>query len=96
MKPSKTQADRHIHTPDMLTHRGVHDPCAVRPDGVGNVSDVDGVQMLVVTCLLNEDLSENKVSTIQTTTCFIIVWGNIEEAMLTWLLRLYRYFETKT
>lgn len=42
-KPSKTQADRHIHTPDMLTHRGVHDACAVCPDGVGNVSDVDGV-----------------------------------------------------
>lgn len=39
----KTQADRHIYTPDMLTHRGVHDACAVCPDGVGNVSDVDGV-----------------------------------------------------
>lgn len=25
-------------------------------DGVGDVTDVDGVQVLVVTCLLNEDL----------------------------------------
>ena len=41
------------------THRGVHDAGAVGSDGVGNVADVDGVQVLVVTCLLYEDLSES-------------------------------------
>lgn len=29
-------------------------------DGVGDVTDVDGVQVLVVTCLLYEDLQESK------------------------------------
>lgn len=38
------------------THRGVHDARAVGPDGVGDVSDVDGVQVLIVTGLLDENL----------------------------------------
>lgn len=42
------------------THRGVHYACAVSSDGVGNVTDVDGVQVLVVTCLLYEDLLERR------------------------------------
>lgn len=46
------------HMPPSLqnTHRGVHNACAMRPDGVGNVTDVNGVQVLVVACLLYEDL----------------------------------------
>lgn len=40
----------------LYTHRGVHYACAVGPDGVGDVTNVDGVQVLVVTCLLNENL----------------------------------------
>ena len=31
-----------------IIYSSVHDPCAVCSDGVGNVADVDGVQMLVV------------------------------------------------
>lgn len=42
----------------LSTHRGVHDACAMSADRVGNVTDVDGVQVLVVTCLLNEYLLE--------------------------------------
>lgn len=38
------------------THGGVHDARAVRPDRVSHVPDVDGVQMLVVACLFDEDL----------------------------------------
>lgn len=45
----------------LYTHRGVHYACAVGPDGVGDVTDVDGVQVLIVTCLLNENLKENAV-----------------------------------
>lgn len=42
------------------THRGVHNAGAMGPDGVSNVTDVDGVQMLVVTRFLNEDLLESR------------------------------------
>lgn len=45
----------------LYTHRGVHYPCAMCPDGVGNVTDVDGVQVLIVTCLLNENLKKQKM-----------------------------------
>jgi hypothetical protein len=42
-------------------HRGVHDAGAVGTDGVGDVADVNGVQVLIVTGLLNKDLyKENK------------------------------------
>ena len=40
------------------THRGVHDARAVGSDGVGNVADVDGVQVLVVGLPLYKDLQE--------------------------------------
>lgn len=43
------------------THSGVHDSCTVCSDRVGNVTDVDGVQVLVVACLLNEDLSQKQL-----------------------------------
>jgi len=39
-----------------LSHRGVHDAGAVGAYGVGDVTDVDGVQVLVVARLLNKDL----------------------------------------
>lgn len=39
----KHKSPRQVHCPPTLTHRGVHDSGAVCPDGVGNVSDVDGV-----------------------------------------------------
>lgn len=56
----QTETDQKANPPTpptvLVTHRGVHDACAMGPDGVSNVTDVDGVQMLVVTCLLNEDL----------------------------------------
>lgn len=53
---------KHTHTPLPLleTHRGVHDACAVGPDGVGDVTDVNGVQVFVVTRLFYEDLSESR------------------------------------
>lgn len=35
---------------------GVHDPCTVGTDGVGNVADVDGVEMLVVAGTFHKDL----------------------------------------
>ena len=35
---------------------GVHDPCTVGPDGVCNVADVDGVEMLVVAGTFHKDL----------------------------------------
>lgn len=38
------------------THSGVHDSRAVSSDRVSNVSDVDGVEMLVVARVLYEDL----------------------------------------
>lgn len=41
------------------THCGVHNARAVRPDGVCNVTDVDGVKMLVVACLFYENLQGN-------------------------------------
>lgn len=44
----------------LYTYRGVHYACAVGPDGVGDVTDVDGVQVLIVTCLLNENLKDRK------------------------------------
>lgn len=51
---------KHTVLPFPSTHRGVHNACAVGPDGVGDVTDVDSVQVLVVTCLLYEDLLESK------------------------------------
>lgn len=42
------------------THRSVHDACAVGPDGVGDVTDVDGVQVLIVTRLLDENLQKKE------------------------------------
>lgn len=50
------------------THRGVHYAGAVGPDGVGDVADVDGVQMLIVACLLDENLSKRKQSVTRTQT----------------------------
>ncbi len=31
-----------------VIYSSVHNACAMSPDGVGNVSDVDGIQVLVV------------------------------------------------
>ena len=39
----------------------IHYSTTVCSDGVGNVADVDGVQMLVVWCTLNENLEKNKI-----------------------------------
>lgn len=39
----RRQTSRQSTNRAMLTHRGVHDSRAVCSDGVGNVSDVDGV-----------------------------------------------------
>lgn len=53
----KSERKTHQSLQDRLDpHRGVHDACAVGPDGVGDVTDVDGVQVLVVTRLLDENL----------------------------------------
>lgn len=57
----QTETDQKAHaTAGLETHRGVHNACAMGPDGVSNVTDVDGVQMLVVTRFLNEDLLESR------------------------------------
>lgn len=50
----------------LLTHCGVHDAGAVGADGVGNVTDIDGVQVLVVACLLYEDLVKKKKKNLNT------------------------------
>ena len=41
-----------------IIYSSVHDPCTVCSDGVGNVADVDGVQMLVIRRPLNKDLNK--------------------------------------
>ena len=43
---------------------GVDDAGAVGPDGVSDVPDADGVQVLAVACLLHENL-ENNLNTSQ-------------------------------
>lgn len=55
---SKIQAHTQANEPLTLpyTHRGVHNACAMGSNGVGDVTDVDGVQVLIVTCLLDENL----------------------------------------
>ena len=40
--------------------RGIHDTGAVGADGVGDATDVDRVQMLVVAGALNENLMERR------------------------------------
>ena len=42
------------------SHRRVHDASPVRPDGVGNVTDVDGVEVLVVRPTFHKYLSHNQ------------------------------------
>ena len=39
-----------------LTYSGVHNPSTMSPDGVGYVTNVDGVEVLVVGRTLNKDL----------------------------------------
>ena len=39
-----------------LTYSGVHNPSTMSSDGVGYVTNVDGVEVLVVGRSLNEDL----------------------------------------
>ena len=39
-----------------MTHCGVHNTSAMSPDGVGYVTNVDGVEVLVVRGTLNKDL----------------------------------------
>lgn len=59
------------------------------PDGVGNVTDVDGVQVLVVTGLLYEDLLERETAyNAETSARFKREKVHIEATCLTWLLRL--------
>lgn len=48
---------QHIRLPS--PHRSIHDASAVGADGVGDVTYVDGVQVLVVARLLYEDLRES-------------------------------------
>lgn len=38
------------------THCCVHDSCSMSSNRISNVSDIDGVQVLVITCSFNEDL----------------------------------------
>ena len=54
-----------------IIYSSVHDPCAVCSDGVGNVVDVDGVQMLVRRPL-NKDLNKKFKThhSVKTNTCF--------------------------
>ena len=39
-----------------LTYSSVHNPSTMSPDGVGYVTNVDGVEVLVVGRALNKDL----------------------------------------
>ena len=41
-----------------MTHSGVHYASAMSPDGVGYVTNVDGVEVLVVRRTLHKDLAK--------------------------------------
>ena len=58
------------------------------PDGVSDVTDVDGVQVLVVTGLLNKDLLESKSCIGRSDGSMATVKMNMGVVRLTWLLRL--------
>lgn len=47
----------HFIIDSFLAYRCVHDARPVGPDGVGNVTDVNSVEMFVVRCTLNKDLA---------------------------------------
>lgn len=53
MEPN-TQPNRTIKKTDGC----IHDSNAMGPDGVGYVSDVDGIQVFVIACSLNKDLKQ--------------------------------------
>lgn len=44
------------------THCCVHDSCSMSPNRISNVSDIDGVQVLVITCSFNEDLGGRRAN----------------------------------
>jgi hypothetical protein len=45
-------------TLQLITYCGVHDACAMGPDAVRYVTDVDGVQVFIVARSLNKDLKK--------------------------------------
>ena len=46
----------HVACARSSTHSGVHNASTMSPDGVGDVANVDGVEVLIVRRTLNKDL----------------------------------------
>ena len=45
-----------------MTHCGVHNTSAMSPNGVGYVTNIDSVEVLVVRGMLNKDLVHERVT----------------------------------